>query len=86
MCHLAKEWGATDFDSMLERAAQGGHRELCYLAKKWGATNFRRMIVETAFAGHQELRRLARAWEATRDVGICLDFNPITEECELDLG
>jgi hypothetical protein len=38
LCRLAREWGATDWDMMLEDAQQGGHEDLCRLAQEWGAT------------------------------------------------
>ena len=35
ICILAKEWGATNFEWMLDSAARSGYRDLCILARKW---------------------------------------------------
>jgi hypothetical protein len=64
-CKEAKQQGATDFNGMLYRAAQGGHRDLCELAKSWGATDFDWMLNGAARGGHRDLCELAKSWGAT---------------------
>ena len=70
LCELAREWGATKFNDMLESAADGGHRELCELAREWGATEFNKMLWRAAEGGHRGLCELAREWGATNFDGM----------------
>jgi hypothetical protein len=65
LCHLAKKWGAMDFDSMLGTAARYGHDSLCHLAREWGATDFDFMLSWAANGGHEGVCRLAKEWGAT---------------------
>ena len=71
-CRDAHRQGATDFNGMLYRAAQGGHRDLCELAvhfaqqnAAWGATDFNGMLYRAAQGGHHDLCELAKTWGAT---------------------
>jgi len=68
LCHLAKEWGATDFDRMLYKAAEYNHEHLCYLAKEWGATDsaVSMMLGVAASNENEQLCRLAKEWGANR--------------------
>jgi hypothetical protein len=83
ICTLAKEWGATDFDGMLEhgaRGACGGARggavyveaatRVCTQARAWGATAFDRMLRRAASVGSDDMCRLAREWGATDFAGM----------------
>jgi hypothetical protein len=38
VCHLAKEWGATNFDDMLNAAVFAGHDHIYHLVKEWGTS------------------------------------------------
>jgi hypothetical protein len=70
MCSLIKEWGATDYDSMLERAALEGSERLCRQARDWGANDFDLMLMAAATGGNEHLCHLAIDWGAREYVGM----------------
>jgi len=64
-CYVAKQYGATNFNDMIENAAEGGHKEICELAREWGATRYNSMLEQAGKGGHKEIGELAREWGAT---------------------
>jgi len=53
VCELAREWGATNYNEMLELATRHSLPSLCKLAVQWGATNINSALCIAA--GHHNL-------------------------------
>jgi ankyrin repeat protein len=59
-------WGASNYDTSLICAAEGGHIEAMKLLKMWGASSsYNEALARAAAAGQLEAMKVLRTWGAT---------------------
>ena len=70
-----KEWGATDYERALQRAAKKDHPDCMDLAKEWGATDYEQALLCAAKEGHIECMEIAKEWGARKVHQALLEFH-----------
>ena len=69
--NLCKNWGATNLNDAMLRAALRGHIGIVKLCKNWGATDFGdAMWFAVCGGGHVEVVKLCKKWGAANFSGV----------------